>query len=116
VQTRILEAFGPLAALHANCYEAMADKSSLDPKEVLEGISNAISLLGNANAQACRERRRVILRRLSPELVSYGSKTPLTLDGDLFGSALWKTLKESMEFGRDLRGLVRKSRECMYIL
>jgi hypothetical protein len=111
IQSRLLDSLGPLSALHAACYDAMTSGVKLNPLEVAEGVSTAISLVGNANSQACRERRRLILRKVSPDLVTYSSKMDLTNDSNLFGDELWKQMKTSIDFGKDLKGLMRKSRD-----
>jgi hypothetical protein len=115
IQSRLLDSLGPLSAIHAECSEAAANDALVNPMGILEGVSNVISLIGNANSQACRERRRIILRKISPELVTYAAKANLTLDGNLFGEDLWKKLKASVDFGKDLRGLLRKARESEYL-
>jgi len=110
IQVRLLDALGPLAAIHALCHEALPTKASLDPRQVLEAVNTAIAFIGNANAQACYERRRLILRKVNPELGSYATKGGLSLSStDLFGEGLRKTIKESMDLNKEVAGFARVS-------
>jgi len=108
IQARLLDAFGPLAALHSICHEALAAKGNLDPRQALEAVNSAIAFVGNSNAQACYERRRLILRKINPELGSYATKSEITsTTTDLFGDGLRKTIKESIDLNKEVSGFAR---------
>jgi hypothetical protein len=108
IQIRLLDALGPLAALHALCHKAMSEKESVDPRQALEAVNTSLAFVGNANAQACYERRRLILRKVNPELVTYATKGGLsTSSTDLFGEGLRKAIKETMKLNKEVAGFAR---------
>ena len=95
IETRLLDMMGRLSALHAACYRAIEEKQDLDPRTVLEAVSNSISFIGNTNSQIIYERRRSILRKLHPELASCVTRACQSADSsDLFGDDLRKSIKE----------------------
>jgi len=112
IQIRLLDATGPLAALHAHCHEAMKEKETLDPRKVLEAVNTALALIGNANSQACFERRRLILRKVNPDLGTYANKGGLSsASTELFGEGLRKNIKESMDLNKEVSGFARHSNQ-----
>lgn len=110
IQIRLLDSLGPLSALHALCHETMAAKGTLEPRRVLEAVNTSLALIGNANAQACFERRRLILRKVNPELGTYATKGGLSPNStDLFGEGLRKNIKESLDLNKEVAGFARVS-------
>ena len=112
IETRLLDTMGPLAALHAACHGAIEGDQDLDPKTVLEAVSNSISFIGNTNSQIIYERRRSILRKLHPELASCVTRASQSADSsDLFGDDLRKSIKESVDLGKEIGGFVKMTND-----
>lgn len=102
VQSRMLDAVGPLSAIHAAAVMAQEQGDMMHPDSVLEAINYALVHIGNANSQATFQRQRSVMAKINPSAVSLLSKEKLEAgDTDLFGTALRKTIKEAGEARKD---------------
>lgn len=102
VQSRMLDAVGPLSAIHAAAVMAQEKRELMHPDSVLEAINYALVHLGNANSQATYQRQRSIMGKINPSAVSLLAKEKLEAsETDLFGNALRKSIKEAGEARKD---------------
>lgn len=103
VQVRMLDALGPLSALHSAAESHRAKGTQMDPAPVLETLNHALILLGNANAQAIYQRQRAVMQKVNPTCVHFLSKStiPPASSEELFGSEIRKVIKDAADVKKD---------------
>lgn len=103
VQVRMLDAIGPLSALHSAAESHHAKGTQMDPAPVLEALNHALILLGNANAQAIYQRQRAVMQKVNPACISLLSKAtiPNASSDELFGPEIRKVIKEAADVKKD---------------
>ncbi len=111
VQVRMLDALGPLSALHSAAESHRAKGTQMDPAPVLEALNHALILLGNANAQAIYQRQRAVMQKVNPSCINFLSKTtiPPASSEELFGSEIRKVIKDAADVKKDFGSYVTPS-------
>lgn len=105
IQGRMLDAIGPLSAIHAAALESKSQGKDMNPNAVLEALNHSLVLLGNANAQMIYQRQRAILQKVNPSAVMYLEKDKHPIDTvELFGTSIRKCIKEATEMKKDFGG------------
>lgn len=102
IQGRMLDAIGPLSAIHAAALDAKSNGKEMNPNAVLEAINHSLVMLGNANTQIIYQRQRAILHKVNPSAVMYLDKDKHPVDtAELFGTSIRKSIKEAADMKKD---------------